>query len=214
MCAAPITTITAAPTRALLLQVTAPPSSTFAPSRWAMETPEILESTPLLRSPLVPLPCIRPVIDRLLAQSNTTPTEDHILAQFPSQRDLTPSYRTAFVLITLFQIGSDARKHSTRGGSLSLWDEWDHQVNAELVAEHCSSHILEVWSNFLRVPRSNASLDALLWTVLPLEEDRYAGVCRTFYPLARIFFLEKTHHSSQSPISFVKTLEKGYLYTR
>lgn len=146
-----------------------------------MEAPVISESIPLLRSPSIPLPRIRPVIDRLLAQSNTTPTADHILAQFPSHRDLIPPYRTAFVLVTLLQIGSDAGKQLARDDSLNLWDTWDHHVNAELVAEHCTSHALEVWSNFLRVPRNNANLDALLWTLFPLGEDRYTGVCRTFF---------------------------------
>ncbi|KAF9654324.1 hypothetical protein BDM02DRAFT_3182136 [Thelephora ganbajun] len=142
-----------------------------------MEAPEISESTPLLRSPSISLPCIRPVIDCLLVQSNTTPTADHILAQFPSHRDFSPSYRTAFILITLLQIGSDARKQLARDDSLNLWDTWDHHVDAELIAEHCASHILEVWSIFLRVPRNNADLDALLWTVFPLGEDRCTGVC-------------------------------------
>jgi hypothetical protein len=146
-----------------------------------MEAPEISESTSLLRSPILPLPCVRPVIDRLLAQSNTTPTADHILAQFPSHRDLIPTYRTAFVLIALLQIGSDARKQLARDDSLNLWDTWDHHVNADLVAEHCASHILDVWSRFLRVPKNNADLDKLLWTVFPLAEDRCAGVCRTFF---------------------------------
>jgi len=145
-----------------------------------MEIPEISESTPLLRSPSISLPCIRPVIDRLLAQSNTTPTADHILAQFPSHRDLNPSYRTAFVLITLLQIGSDARNQPPRDDSLTLWDTWDRHGNAELVAEHCTSRVLEVWSNFVRVPRNNVDLDALLWTAFPLAEDRCVGVCRTF----------------------------------
>jgi len=145
-----------------------------------METPETLESTPLLRPPSISLPCIRPVIDRLLAQSNTTPTADHILAQFPSHRDLNPSYRTAFVLITLLQIGSDARKQPARDDSLTLWDTWDRHTSMELVVEHCASRVLEVWSNFLRVPRNDANLDALLWTAFPLGEDRCAGVCRTF----------------------------------
>jgi len=153
---------------------------------WTMETPGISESTPLLRSPSIPLPCIRPVIDRLLAQSNTTPTADHILAQFPSHRDLIPPHRTAFVLITLLQIESDARRQLARDGSLTLWDVWDHHVNAELVAEHCASHVLEVWLNFLRVPRNDADLDALLWTVFPLVEDRCTGVCRTFCTLILI----------------------------
>lgn len=145
-----------------------------------METPGISESTPLLRSPSISLPCILSVIDRLLAQSNTTPTADHILAQFPSHRDLVPSYRTAFVLITLLQIGCDARKQLARDGSSNLWDAWDHQLNAELVSEHCASHVLEVWTNFLRVPRNNADLDGLLWTAFPLGEDRCTGVCRKF----------------------------------
>lgn len=145
-----------------------------------METPGISESIPLLRSPSISLPCILSVIDRLLAQSNTTPTADHILAQFPSHRDLVPSYRTAFVLITLLQIGCDARKQLTRDGSSNLWDAWDHHLNAELVSEHCASHVLEVWTNFLRVPRNNADLDGLLWTAFPLGEDRYTGVCRKF----------------------------------
>lgn len=165
-----------------------PPASTHGsfdlqkiPSGWVMETREISESTPLLRSPTISLPCIRPVIDRLLAQSNTTPTADHILAQFPSHRDLIPSHRTSFVLITLLQIGSDARKQLARDDSLILWDTWDHHVNAELVAEHCSSHVLEVWSNFLRVPRNNADLVALLWTAFPLGEDRCASLCRTCF---------------------------------
>jgi hypothetical protein len=160
----------------------------FRPKKYTlqtgMDTSEISESTPLLRSPAASLPCIRPVIDRLLAQSNTTPTADHILAQFPSYRDLTPSYRTAFVLITLLQIGCDARKPPARGLSLSLWDAWDHHVNADLIAEHCSSHILDVWSNFLRVPKNNADLDALLWTAFPLGEDRCTSVCRMFSNLS------------------------------
>ena len=145
-----------------------------------MDITEISESSPLLRSPAISLPCIRPVIDRLLAQSNTTPTADHILAQFPSHRDLIPSHRTAFVLITLLQIGNDARKQLARDGSLNLWDTWDNHINAELVAEHCASHVLEVWSIFLRVPRNDADLDALLWAALPLGEDRCIGVCRKF----------------------------------
>ena len=148
-----------------------------------METPGTSESTPLLRSPSISLPRIRPVIDRLLAQSNTTPTADHILARFPSHRDLTPSHRTAFVLITLLQIGSDARKQLARDDSLNLWDTWDHHANAELVAEHCASHVLEVWSNFLRVPRNNADFDALLWTVFPLGDDRRTSVCGAFLQL-------------------------------
>ena len=142
-----------------------------------MEAPEISESTSLLRSP--PLPCIRLVIDRLLAQSNTTPTADHILAQFP-HRDFAPSYRTAFVLITLLQIESDARKQLARDDSLNLWETWDHHVNAELVVEHCASHVLEVWSNFLQVQKNNADLDALLWTKFPLEVGGSTGVCSTF----------------------------------
>ena len=145
-----------------------------------MEAPDISESTPLLHSP--PLPCIRLVIDRLLAQSNTTPVADHILAQFP-HRDFTPSYRTAFVLITLLQIESDARKQLACDDSLNLWETWDHHNNAEAVVEHCSSHALEVWSNFLQVQKSNADLDALLWTKFPLEVGGYTGVCRTFSPL-------------------------------
>lgn len=152
-------------------------------SRWEMENPAISESTPLLRSSSASLPCIRPVIDRLLARSNTTPSADHILAQFPSHRDLTPSYRTAFVLITLLQIGCDAGNQLARDRSLNLWGAWDHHANAELIAEHCSSHVLEVWSDFLRIPRSNADLDALLWTVFPLGEDRCTGVCRMFFKL-------------------------------
>ena len=161
-------------------RVTALSTSKIIPFGWAMEAPEISESTPLLRLSSISLPCIRSVIDRLLAQSNTTPTADHILAQFPSHRDLIPSYRTAFVLITLLQIGCDARKQLARDDSLNLWDTWDHHVNAELVSEHCASHVLEVWTNFLRVPRNNADLDALLWAVFPLREDRYTGVCRKF----------------------------------
>ena len=153
------------------------PSTSNILSRWTMETPEVSESTPLLSSP--PLPCIRFVIDRLLAQSNTTPTADHILAQFP-HRDFNPSYRTAFVLIILLQIESDARKQLARDGSLNLWETWDHHVNAELVVEHCASHVLEVWSDFLRVQRSNADLDALLWTRFPLGVDWYTSTCRTF----------------------------------
>lgn len=169
---------------------TAPLTSRIVPSRWAMETSGILESTPLLRSPTVFLPCVRSIIDRLLAQSNTTPSGDHILAQFQSHRDLTPSHRTAFVLITLMQIGSDARKQLAHEDPLHLWDTWDQHVNAELVAEHCASHVLEVLSDFLRVPRNNANLDALLWTVFPLSEDRYTGVCRTsFY--VRLWSLRK-----------------------
>lgn len=167
--------------RVLLHQVTALLSKKITPSRWEMQTPEISESTPLLRSPSTSLPSVRPVIDRLLARSNTAPSVDHILAQFPSQRDLTPSHRTAFVLITLLQIGCDARKQLARDRLSSLWDAWDHNVNAELVAEHCSSHLLEVWSDFLRVPRNNADLDALLWTVFPLGEDKCTGVCRMFF---------------------------------
>ena len=169
---------------------TAPLTSRIVPSRWAMETSGILESTPLLRSPTIFLPCVRSIIDRLLAQSNTTPSGDHILAQFQSHRDLTPSHRTAFVLITLMQIGSDARKQLAHEDPLHLWDTWDQHVNAELVAEHCASHVLEVLSDFLRVPRNNANLDALLWTVFPLSEDRYTGVCRTsFY--VRLWSLRK-----------------------
>ena len=159
------------------------PLNLKTPSRWTMETPEISESTPLLCSPSVPRPCIRPVIDRLLAQSNTTPTAEHILAQLPPRRDLIPSYRTAFVLITLLQIGGDAREQLTRDDSLNLWDAWDHHVNAELVAEHCASHALEVWSNFLRVPRDNADLDSLIWTAFPLKEDGCTSVCRMFFHL-------------------------------
>ena len=170
------------PTRTLTCcRVTVSSLSQLTPCGWAMETSVISESTSLLRSPTIPIPCIRPVIDRLLAQSNTTPTEDHILAQLPSHRDLTPSHRTAFVLITLLQIGSDAKKQLARDDPLRLWETWDHHVNAELVAEHCASHVLEVWSNFLRVPRGNANLDALLWTVFPLGEDRRIGVCRAFF---------------------------------
>ena len=145
-----------------------------------MEAAGISESTPLLCSSAIPLPCIRPVVDRLLARSNTTPTADHILAQFPQHRDLIPSHRTAFVLITLLQIGSDARKQLARDDLLNLWDTWDNHINAELVAEHCASHALEVWSNFLRVPRNGADLDALVWTAFPLGEDGCPGVCRTF----------------------------------
>lgn len=149
------------------------------PSRWAMETPGISESTPLLFSSSVPRPCIRPVINRLLAQSNTTPTADHILAQIPlAHRDLISSYRTAFVLVTLLQIESDTRKQLARDDSLNLWDAWDHHVNAELVVEHCASHVLEVWTGFLRIPRNNANLDALIWTAFPLEEDGSTSVCR------------------------------------
>jgi len=161
-------------------RVTALSTSKIAPSRWAMEAPEISESTPLLRLSSISIPCIRSVIDRLLAQSNTTPTADHILAQFPSHRDLIPSYRTAFVLITLLQIGCDARKQLAHDDSLNLWDTWDHHLNAELVSEHCASHVLEVWTNFVRVPRDSADLDALLWAVFPLGEDRCTGVCRKF----------------------------------
>jgi len=145
-----------------------------------MEAPEISESTPLLHSP--PLPCVLLVITRLLAQSNTTPTADHILAQFP-HRDFTPSYRTAFVLITLLQIERDARKQLARDGSLNLWEAWDHHVNAELVVEHCVSHVLEVWSDFLRIQRNNVDLDSLLWTKFPLGRDSSTGVCRTFLHL-------------------------------
>lgn len=167
-----------------------------------MESPRTSESTPLLRSPFASLPCIRPIIDRLLARSNTTPTADHILAQFPSHRDLTPSHRTSFVLITLLQIGSDAKNHPGRDRSLILWDAWDYHINAELVAEHCSSHVLEVWSDFIRVPRSNADLDALLWTTFPLGEDRSAGVCRMFSNLS----LKPDPQRSLTPVPVVDFL--------
>lgn len=175
-------------------------------SGWEMQTRGISESTPLLRSPYPSLPYIRPVIDRLLAQSNTTPSPDHILAQFPSHRDLTPSNRTAFVLITLLQIGCDARKQLDLNRSLSLWDAWDNHLNAELVAEHCSSHVLEVWSNFLRVPRSNAHLDALLWTVFLLREDNRTGVCRMF----SIPKLETRSLKSSTPIPVVDFLCQNF----
>jgi len=165
------------PTRARPAAQSHIPFASKSPSRWTMETPEISESTPLLHSP--PLPCIRLVIDRLLAQSNTTPTAAHILAQFP-HRDFTPSYQTAFALITLLQIEGDARKQLARDDSLSLWETWDHHVSTELVIGHCASHVLEVWSNFLQVQRSNADLDALLWTKFPLEVGGYTAVCRTF----------------------------------
>jgi len=145
-----------------------------------MEAPEVSESTPLLHSP--PLPCIRLVIDRLQAQSNTTPTADHILAQV-LHCDLSPSYQTAFVLITLLQIESDARKQLARNESLDLWETWDHHVSAESVVEHCTSHVLEVWSGFLRVQRDNADLDALLWAKFPSVADGYPDVCRTFLHL-------------------------------
>ena len=153
------------------------PFTSETPSRWTMETPEISESTPLLHLP--PLPCIRLVIDRLLAQSNTTPAAEHILAQFP-HRNFTPSYRTAFVLITLLQIESDARKQLARDDSLDLWEMWDHHVSTEFVVEHCASHVLEVWSDFLQVQKRNADLDILLWTKFPLDVGGYTGVCRTF----------------------------------
>jgi hypothetical protein len=155
------------------------------------------ESTPLiLRRSTVhtrlhshSLPPLTPVVNRIRLHGIRTMDEDPSL--FPPSHSVSLSQQIAFKMIVLSQLYILANTPSM-GVRTDVWEQWSGERAASLDAEDLQRRIIHVWEEFLEVSRSTQDIEDCLWSLFPLEGDK-------FHTVRGMFLISCTRRASHFP---------------